>query len=367
MAVYTDASDSGWGYLTTTGLQGRGQWSRADRRRHINVRELMVPLLFLRHQDHLSHTHLCFHMDNVAAVHCVSKMGSSRSLPLLIVAEQLFAVAAARLLTLSAVHLPGRCNVWADALSRTGTSSVEWALHPDAFLDLTDLYGEPAINLFASPTNHLLPRFLSRTVATVTGGPDAFSTSWDAWPYIYLFPPSTSSIMTAVCGRLAEYRGRVLLIAPLWKAQPWCQERAGRTLLGPHRSTGVVGQAFPPSTLPHRYLIRQYVAATDGRSHTRLFIWPDTKKPLSRLQITKVLCSVIDAADPGKAPRGTDVRAMSASMAFLQHYSLDQARRDGQWASTHSFVFHYLDHHLEPVPCANMAGPPRPGPSPSAL
>lgn len=110
----------------------------------------------------------------------------------------------------------------------------------------------------------------------------------------------------------------------------------------------------------------QYVAATHHRAHTRLFIWPDTSKPLSRLQISKVLCSVIDAADPGKAPKGKDVRAMSATLAFLQHFSVDRARRDGQWASAHSFVHHYLDHSLEAVPCCSMAGPPPPGSSSSA-
>lgn len=223
VTVYTDASDHGWGYQADSGLQGRGQWSPADRERHINVRELMVPLLFLRHQRQLTHLHLSFHMDNVAAVHCVQKMGSSRSLPLLRATEQLFSLAASRHLTLSAVHLPGRSNVWADALSRTAASSVEWSLDPDAFHDLVDLYGEPEVDLFASTTNHLLPQFLTRTVATAAGGPDALLTSWHLWRYVYLFPPPTASMMLAVCRRLEDYRGQVLLVAPLWKAQPWCQ------------------------------------------------------------------------------------------------------------------------------------------------
>ena len=105
--------------------------------------------------------------------------------------------------------------------------------------------------------------------------------------------------------------------------------------------------------------LRQYVAASGRVAHTdRLFLWPDTGKPLSRLHISKTLCSIIEAADPGKAPKGKDIRAMSSTMAFLRHYSLDQARRDGQWASDHSFVFHYLDHSLEAIPCTSMAGPP---------
>ena len=87
--------------------------------------------------------------------------------------------------------------------------------------------------------------------------------------------------------------------------------------------------------------------------------------PLSRLHISKVLCSVIETADPGKAPKGHDVRAMSASLAFLRHYSLGRIQQEGQWASDHSFVHHYLDHSQEDVPCVSMAGPPPPGPSSS--
>ena len=107
-------------------------------------------------------------------------------------------------------------------------------------------------------------------------------------------------------------------------------------------------------------VLRQYVRATSNRTPTRLFVWPDTLKPLSRLHISKILCGVIETADPGKAPKGHDVRAMSATMAFLRHYSVDRVRQDGQWASDRSFVTHYLDHSLEAVPCVTIAGPPPP-------
>ena len=224
LQVYTDASDSGWGYQAAEGIQGRGLWSPEDRERHVNVRELMVPLLFLHQQSHLTHLHICFHMDNVAAVQCVRRMGSSRSLPLLRTSESLFTLAASRQLTLSAVHLPGRHNVWADALSRQEMSSVEWSLHPDAFQDLVELFGCPEIDLFATTDNHMLPLYLTRKVATQAGGPDALMTSWATWEYVYLFPPPAAAIMTAVCRLLQNFRGRVLLIAPLWKAQPWCQQ-----------------------------------------------------------------------------------------------------------------------------------------------
>ena len=106
--------------------------------------------------------------------------------------------------------------------------------------------------------------------------------------------------------------------------------------------------------------LREYVRATSRRAPSRLFVWPDTLRPLSRLHISRVLCGVIEEADPGKAPRGHDVRAMSASLSFLRHYSVDRVVQEGQWSSDRSFVAHYLDHYYGDVRCTSMAGPPSP-------
>ena len=113
--------------------------------------------------------------------------------------------------------------------------------------------------------------------------------------------------------------------------------------------------------------LRSYVAATPGRGRVRLFIWPDSGRPLTRLHISKLLCGVIEEADPGKAPRGHDVRAMSSTLAFLRHHSLDRVMEQGQWSSDHSFVSRYLLHSLGSVPCSTMAGPPSPQPASSSL
>lgn len=174
-----------------------------------------MPLLFLHQQPHLTHLHVSFHMDNMAAVQCVKRMGSSRSLPLLQAAKDLFSLAAARHLTLSVVHLPGQ-DIWADALSRTEMSSVEWSLHPDMFHDLVELFGCQEVNLFTFTTNQILPLYLTRKVVALAGGPDALAMDWGRWEHVYLFPPPASSVMMAVCCTLEDFCCRVLLVAPLW-------------------------------------------------------------------------------------------------------------------------------------------------------
>ena len=133
-----------------------------------------------------------------------------------------------------------------------------------------------------------------------------------------------------------------------------------------------LGHSLPPSALrawmvsgAHHPLcpvgaLREYVRTTSRRAPSRLFVWPETLTPLSRMHISSVLCGVIEEADPGKAPKGRDVHAMSASLSFLRHYSVDRVVQEGQWSSDRSFVDHYLDHYVSAVRCASMAGPPSP-------
>ena len=203
------------------GHQGAGVWSVAWGRRHVNVRELRVVLLALRREPSLRAGCVHVYSDNVATVHCLNHQGSSRSSSLLHQSGRIFRLAESRGLHIRAFHLAGVNNGWADALSRRSTDSLEWALRQSVFDGLTRRFGLPDVDLFASTSNHRLPLFLSRTERTLAGGPDALAVPWDRWPYVYLFPPPTTSLMLAVVRKLEGYRGRVLLVAPRWETQPW--------------------------------------------------------------------------------------------------------------------------------------------------
>ena len=219
--VNSDASNIGWGYQSNWGHQASGHWSTEEHDLHINLKELLIPLFFLQETILPRGTAVCFDMDNTAAVHCVNRQGSSKSDDLLSLSEQIFHQSLLYNLSLSATHLPGESNDWADALSRFRGSSVEWTLHGDLFRDLCHRWGIPQIDLFASPQSIQLPLFLCRDRITPAGGPDAFTEDWNQWRHIYLFPPPCSSLMVKVCHRLQSFRGRILLIAPYWPAQPW--------------------------------------------------------------------------------------------------------------------------------------------------
>ena len=221
MTLFTDASDVGWGYQSSAGHQGSGLWTVEERRLHINVKELLVVYLALCREPSLEKMAVHVFSDSTAAVHCVNKQGTVRSSRLLGATEVLLLEADRRDLILRASHLAGTENSWADALSRDSARSIDWSLTVECFRRLCEWAGTPQVDLFASPTNHHLPQFLAESVETPTGGPDAFLTDWNRWEYLYLFPPPVAQTMLEVFRHLESFRGRVLLVAPRWEAQPW--------------------------------------------------------------------------------------------------------------------------------------------------
>ena len=224
--VATDASDVGWGYQSNWGHQECGAWGDVLRAHHINFRELWVAKEWLERNPELSNKGVRFDMDNVPAVQCLQRQGTARSDSLLSLSEDILGQAAKRSLHLSAKYVPGRENDWADALSRFRGTSVEWHLRPEVFESLTLRFGLPEVDLFASPATAQLPQYLTFSQETPTGGPDAFTEDWNRWTHVYIFPPPATSVLLQVMTRLRTFRGKVLLVAPYWPAQPWFVELA---------------------------------------------------------------------------------------------------------------------------------------------
>ena len=104
--------------------------------------------------------------------------------------------------------------------------------------------------------------------------------------------------------------------------------------------------------------LRAYLLSTRRASLDSLFVWPDSLRPCSRVHISRVLCETIEAADPGRCPRGQEVRRFAGSLLYLRTYSLDAVRRGGQWRSHVSFVNRYLIPAAEDAPCVAMASLP---------
>ena len=86
----------------------------------------------------------------------------------------------------------------------------------------------------------------------------------------------------------------------------------------------------------------------------KLWIWPHSGEACSKVQLAKVICRVIESADPGKKPTVHQVRGYASTLAYLRTHNTESVREAGQWASSHSFITRYLSAHLEDVDCVAM-------------
>ena len=62
---------------------------------------------------------------------------------------------------ISAAHIPGIHNVLADIASREFSDSAEWAIPQNIFDGITEKFGIPDIDMFASRLNKKLCRYAS--------------------------------------------------------------------------------------------------------------------------------------------------------------------------------------------------------------
>ena len=122
-------------------------------------------------------------------------------------------------ITLVPRHLCGDLNALADRQSRSGPVGAEWSLDDGTFQWLSRLAGPFQVDLFATRDNARLPVFVSPFPDPLALGVDAFSLHWDTWDSIYLFPLIKS--LHRVVPLLSQFRGRGVLVAPLYAPLGW--------------------------------------------------------------------------------------------------------------------------------------------------
>ena len=91
-------------------------------------------------------------LDNTTAIAYINNMGGKKG-QLNNLAKEIWEWCLVRKIWLSASHLPGVDNVDADYESRHFNDRSEWSLNGNTFLKLTEIFGTPDIDLFASRLN----------------------------------------------------------------------------------------------------------------------------------------------------------------------------------------------------------------------
>lgn len=107
-------------------------------------------------------------------------------------------------------------NSQADALSCHQLDHAEWSLPAHLFLEITSHFGHPLVDLFASATNHQVPRSFSRDP-----GAEAIDALRSPWPsgLLYAFPPFP--LISRVLKKLLEEKAELILLAPRWPRRNW--------------------------------------------------------------------------------------------------------------------------------------------------
>jgi hypothetical protein len=217
LIIYSDASLSGWG-AALNGASASGLWTSEDKSRHINELELLAALWALKSfTAGASNIAIQLMLDNRTAVAYVNKSGGTRSRNLCSIAARIAEWCEDRLLTVSAVYLPGALNILADRLSRMRPDVSDWMLDQSVFRQLQSIW-DPQVDLFAANWNRQLELFASWQHQPEAMAVDAFSLNWSLF-LGYAFPPF--SLIQRCLNKIRKDRAEMVLIAPIWPAQPW--------------------------------------------------------------------------------------------------------------------------------------------------
>ncbi len=118
---------------------------------HINCLELWAVQLALRQfRPLLLGKHVLVRMDNTVAVSYINRLGGIWSHRMSQLARHLLLWSHTQFKSLRTVHIPGKLNRAADALSRHLTFPEEWRLHPETIRLIWSQFGEAQVDLFAS-------------------------------------------------------------------------------------------------------------------------------------------------------------------------------------------------------------------------
>ena len=90
---------------------------------------------------------------------------------------------------ISAAHVPGVENVLADQLSRKYDDEAEWKLNTNVFQMITNRWGLPDVDMFASRFNkQIIMKYVAWKPDSTALYIDAFMCDWQ-YIYAYIFPP----------------------------------------------------------------------------------------------------------------------------------------------------------------------------------
>ncbi len=132
-------------------------------------------------------------LHNTTAVSVINHMGTNHNYNCNHIAVKIWTLCSQQQFWITACHIPGKCNVFADQASRYFINQdPEWMLNNE-FLGkaLSRLHFMPEIDLFASLINKQFETYCSLRPDPDAIAIDAFTLTWSSFKF-YCFPPFSS-------------------------------------------------------------------------------------------------------------------------------------------------------------------------------
>ena len=194
-------------------------------------------------------------VDNQTAVAYINKMGGRKTLCNNI-ARKIWLWCLERNIWLSAAYISTHDNYVADEQSRISHHNSEWEINNEIFNMITDIWGVPELDLFASRLNHKIPKYVSWKPDPFSVGVDAFNMFWGN-TFNYIFPPF--SLVGKILQKIEEDKADVVLIAPFWPTQSWFSKLLNMLIDCPfsfyRTAHTMTHSAIETETLPRMHLI----------------------------------------------------------------------------------------------------------------
>ena len=116
---------------------------------------------------------------------------------------------------IQAQYLPGVMNQVADMESRSMKDRSDWKLDRSVFLKINKRYGPVEVDLFATRLTNQCRRYFSWR-------PDPFADAFlQDWTTVKDFANPPWNLVQRVLAKTQNQGAEVILVAPLWKSQPW--------------------------------------------------------------------------------------------------------------------------------------------------
>lgn len=218
LEIFTDASRSGWGAVCNN-ERANGQWKESELKYHINYLELQAAFFGLKcFAPNMTNCAILMRIDNTTAISYINRMGGIQFPHLNDLTRAIWKWCEERNLWLFASYINTRDNKEADTESRRVNPDTEIQLCTSSFLEITEKFGEPEIDLFASRTNAKCRVYVSWKPDPDALSVDAFTISWKKY-YFYCFPPF--AIIQKCLQKIVSEQSTGIFVFPYWPTQVW--------------------------------------------------------------------------------------------------------------------------------------------------